>query len=99
MAARGILAPGILRSDGANGEVGPRPRVAVGAPPQLPRPKGAPGGAAIALALVGPDATAPERHRDGPPARGQPAPARIAGGGANCYRGQRPVVRVYHISL
>ncbi len=83
MAVVRILAPGVFGADGANRQEGARSRVAVGAPPQLPRPEGAPWGAAIALALVGPDAAAPQRDRDGAPARGQPAPARIAGGGAN----------------
>jgi hypothetical protein len=39
MAAPGIFAPGVLPADGANRQKCPRPRVAVGAPPQLPGPE------------------------------------------------------------
>jgi hypothetical protein len=65
--------------------------VTVGAPPQLPRPERAPGGSAIAFALVGENAAAPERNRDGLGAGREPAPAAIPGGGANPDRGQRPI--------
>src|ERR1700751_297133 len=30
-----VFAPGVLRADGANGQKGPRPRMPIGAPPQL----------------------------------------------------------------
>src|SRR5260370_41605930 len=93
VAACGVFAPGVFRSEGANRQKCPRPRMAVGAPPQLPRPESAFGGPAITLALVGPDAAVPERDRDRLPARGQPAPAWITGGGANPARGDRPIAR------
>src|ERR1700704_4477675 len=83
MAAPGGFAPSVFGADSANPQKSTRPRVAVGAPPQLPGPERAFWGPAVALALVGPDSAAPERDRDGLAAHGQPAPARIAGGGAN----------------
>ena len=58
VAAVGVLAPGVLGPDGANRQEGLRPRVPVGAPPQLPRPKRAFRGPAVALALVGDDSAA-----------------------------------------
>ena len=63
MAIAGVFAPGVLGPDGANRQERARPGVAVGPPPQLPRPERAPGGAAIALALVGQNAAAPQRDR------------------------------------
>ena len=91
VAAVGIFAPGVLRPDGANRQKCTRPRVAIGTPPQLPGPERAFWGSAIAFALVRPDAAAPEGDRDGLPAPGQPAPARVAGGGVNPDRGKRPI--------
>ena len=91
MAARGIFAPGVFGPDGANRQKGAGPRMAVGAPPQLPWPERALRGAAVAFAFVGLDAAAPERDRYGLPAGRQPAPAGIAGGGANPDRGKRPI--------
>ena len=79
MAALRIFAPGVFGPNGANRQESTRPWMAVGAPPQLPGLEGAFWGAAIAFTLVGPDAAAPKRNRDGLPARSQPAPARIAG--------------------
>src|ERR1035437_2477655 len=73
--------------------------VAVGAPPQSPWPERAFWRPAIAFALVDPDAAAPERDRHGLPAGGQPALARIAGGGANPDRGKRPVTQGCLISV
>src|ERR1700736_483077 len=93
MAAPGVFAPGVFRSDSANRQKCMRPRVAVGAPPQLPGPERAFWGPAIALALVGPDSAAPERDRYRSPARGQPAPAWIAGGGVNPDRRKRPITQ------
>src|SRR3982074_3276505 len=83
MAAPGVFAPGVFGSDSANWQKCTRPRVTVGAPPQLPGPERAFWGPAVALARVGSDSASPERDRDGLAAHGQPAPARIAGGGAN----------------
>src|ERR1700704_5741670 len=65
MTAPRVFAPGVLGPDGANRQKSARPRVAVGAPPQLPRPKCASRGTAIALALVGLDAAASESNRHG----------------------------------
>ena len=93
MAALRILAPGVVGPDGANRQERTRPRMAVGAPPQLPGPEGASWGSAIAFTLVGPDTAAPKGNRDGLPARGQPAPARIAGGALNPDRGKCPIAR------
>jgi hypothetical protein len=67
--------------------------MAVGAPPQLPGPEDASWGSAIAFALVGPDTAAPKGNREGLPARGQPAPARIAGRALNPDRGKWPIAR------
>jgi hypothetical protein len=72
--------------------------MAVGAPPQLPRPERAHGGSTITLALVGSDAAAPERDRHGLPAGREPTAARIAGGGANQDRRKRPIARTCLIS-
>src|SRR3981081_2917157 len=83
MAAPRGFAPGVFGSDSANRQKCRGSRVAVGAPPQLPGPERAFWGPAVALALVGSDSASPERDRDGLAAHGQPAPARIAGGGAN----------------
>src|ERR1035437_754825 len=99
MAAQGIFAPGVFGPDDANRQKCTRPRVAVGAPPQSPWPERAFWRPAIAVALVGPDAAAPERDRHGLPAGGQPALARIAGGGANPDRGKRPVTQGCLISV
>ena len=55
------------------------------------RPECAPGGAAVTFALVGPDAAAAKRDRHRQPARREPAPARIAGCGANPDGCQRAV--------
>src|SRR6266403_5558352 len=51
MAALRIFAPGVVGPDGANRQESARPRMAVGAPPQLPGPEGAPWGSAIAFTL------------------------------------------------
>src|SRR5665213_385922 len=87
VAARRVLAPGILRPDRTNRQKGFGPRVPIGAPPQPPWPKCASWGAAVALALVGLDAAAPERHRYRQAACREPALARIARRGANADRG------------
>src|SRR5436305_9450733 len=88
-----ILAPRIFGRDGTDRQKGARLRVAVGAPPQLARVKYALRRPTVTLALVGPDAATAERHRDGPPARREPAPARISCGGADGNRRKRPMAR------
>jgi len=65
MAITRVFAPGILRPDGVSGDKAAWPRMTIGPPPQFSRMKDAPRRAAIALALVGKDAAAPERDRDG----------------------------------
>jgi len=70
----------------------------VGAPPQLPRPEGAFWGSAIAFTLVGPDTAAPKGNRDGLPARGQPAPARVAGRALDPDRGKCPIAQACLVS-
>ncbi|MCA6123355.1 hypothetical protein J6500_15825 [Bradyrhizobium sp. WSM 1704] len=74
------------------------PLEAVGAPPQPERVVDAARRAAIALALVGEDAAAPERHRHHPSIRRQPAPAGVAGGAANMNGGKRAITHICHIS-
>src|SRR6185437_8580979 len=78
VAAGRVLAPGILTPDRPNRQEGFGPRMPVGAPPQLPGPKNAPRGAAVALPFVGLDAATAERDRYRQPARHEPASARIA---------------------
>src|SRR3981081_4280386 len=55
MAGPWFFAPGVFGSDSANRQKCTRSRVTVGAPPQLPGPERAFWGAAVALALVGPE--------------------------------------------
>src|ERR1700731_5084277 len=98
MPARRIFAPGVLGPDRANRQEGKRPRMAVGAPPQSPRPERAFRSPAIAFALVGPDAAPPERHRHRSPTCREPATARVAGGGANSDRRKRSITRCCLIS-
>jgi hypothetical protein len=98
MAISWVFAPGVLGLDGANRQMSARPGMAVGPPPHLPGPKRPPGGAAVALALVGQNAAAPQRDRQGLSAGGQPAPARIAGGRANKDRGKRSITLTCLIS-
>ena len=97
--ARRVFAPGIFWPDGSNGQEGARPGMAIVPPPQLPGPERAFWSPAVAFALVGLNPAASERDWNGLPARGQPAPARIAGGGANPDRGIRPIMRSAHISI
>src|SRR3982751_6646056 len=68
-----VFAPGILGTNGVNGQERPRAGMAVGAPPQKARMEDAAGGAAVALALVGHDPATSERDRYGPAIRGEPA--------------------------
>src|SRR5205823_7214485 len=93
-----VLAPGVFGPDRPDRQIGPRPRMAVGAPPQLQRIVRALGGAAVTLPFVGEDATATKCHRHGPAVRRQPAPARVAGRPVDPNGGQRPVTRRWRIS-
>src|SRR5580704_11157381 len=68
MAARRVLAPGVLLLDRANRQQGFGPWMPVGTPPQLPWPKCAPWGAAVAFPFVGLDAATAERDRYREPA-------------------------------
>src|ERR1700710_1208914 len=67
-----IFTPGVFRSDGAHRQKCAGTRMAVGSPPQLPRPERAFGGAAIPFAFVSLDAAASQRHRYGLSTRRQP---------------------------
>lgn len=98
MAALRIFAPGVVGPDRANRQERPRPRMAVGAPPQLPGPEDASWGSAVAFALVGPDTAAPKGNRDGLAARGQPAPARISGRALNPDGGKWPIAWTFLVS-
>src|SRR6266700_583603 len=89
VAIPGVLAPGVRPSDDPGRQECLRPAVAVASPPQLSRPIAAPGGAAIALALVGQNAAAPERHRNCQRSGGEPAPAWITGRRLNADRRER----------
>jgi len=89
VAIAGVLAPGVRAGDDPGRQRG---MFAAGCggrpPPQLPWPVAAPGGAAIALALVGQNAAAPQRHRNRQRSGGQPAPAWITGRRLNADRGE-----------
>jgi len=91
VAAAGILTPGVFRADGTNRQKCPWSRMAVGAPPYLPWPEDAFRGPAVAFALVGPDAAAPQRDRHDLSIYGKPSPPRVTSGGANSDRGNRPI--------
>ena len=99
VAALRIFAPGVVGPDRANRQERTWPRVAVGAPPQLPGPEGASWGSPIAFALVGPDTAAPKGNWEGLPARGQPTAARIAGRALNPDRGKWPISRACLVSV
>jgi hypothetical protein len=98
MAVPRVLAPRVFGPDRADRQIGPRPRMAIGAPPQLQRRVRAPRGAAVALPLVGEDAAAAKCHRHGPAVRRQPAPARIARCPADPDGRKRPITRACLIS-
>lgn len=68
-----ILAPGVGAADPAHRQRGSRRHQPIRPPPQPQRPKGAARRAAIAFALVGSDAAAPERDRHAPGAGAEPA--------------------------
>jgi hypothetical protein len=89
IAAGGIFAPAVVGVDGANRQEGLRPQMTVGAPPQSPRPENPTGRAAVALALVRPDASAPKRNRENKVARDQPTAPRVTDRSADSNRGQR----------
>src|SRR6185437_10808929 len=93
VAAGRILAPGILTPDRTNRQEGFGPRMPVGTPPQLPWPKNAPWGAAVAFPFVGLDAATAERDRYREPARHEPTSVRIAGRRTNPDRRQHEVAR------
>src|SRR6185312_14268883 len=66
MAVLRVFAPGIFEPDRPDRQKGAWLRMAVGAPPQLPGVESAPGGSAVALALVGQNAAAAKCHRNSP---------------------------------
>ena len=78
-----ILAPCVLDADGADRQQRFWPRTAIGPPPQPYKTETAARRCAIALAFVGLDALAPERHRNMGGADHKPALASIAGSGAD----------------
>jgi len=86
-----ILAPGVIRSDDADGQAGLRPGMPVGTPPQPLRPKGAAWGAAVAFMFVSKDTAPTERHRYHAARGHQPAALLIPGRSANPDRGKRRV--------
>src|SRR5215203_5596705 len=57
-----VLAPGVFGADHPDRQIGPRSRMAVGAPPQLQWTVRALRGAAVTLPLVGEDAAAAKCH-------------------------------------
>lgn len=59
----GIFRPGVRGADRADRQIGSRPGVPVGAPPQPHRPEEAAGGSAIAFELIGLDSAASKRDR------------------------------------
>ena len=93
-----VLAPGVFGADRPHRQIGPRSRMAIGAPPQLQRTVRAFRGAAVALPFVGEDAAAAKCHRHAPAVRRQPAPARVAGSPVDPYCRQRPITRSCLIS-
>ena len=99
VAALRIFAPGVVGLDGANRQERTRPRMTVSAPPQLAEPERASWGSPIAFPLVGPDTAAPKGNGDGLPARGQPAPPRIAGRALNPDRGKWPISQACLVSV
>src|SRR5215217_8366757 len=86
-----VLAPGVFGADRPDRQIGPRSRMAIGAPPQLQRTIYALRGAAVTLPLVGEDAAAAKCHRHGPAVCRQPAPARVACSPVNPDCRQRPI--------
>src|SRR4051794_30342112 len=86
-----VLAPGVFGPDRPDRQIGPRSRVAIGAPPQLQRVIRASGSAAVALPFVGEDPSAAKCHRCGPAVGRQPVPARVAGSAVDPNGSQRPI--------
>jgi len=78
MAVAGVLAPAVVAPNATHRQLRPWPRHAVGAPPHPPQPEGAARRAAVALALVGPDAAAAEGDRKGKRSDQQPAAGALA---------------------
>ena len=99
LAAGGILAPAILGAYGSSGQEGLWPRVTVGAPPQTQRVENASGRSAIALALVGKNASASQRNRHHLLAGGQPAAPPIAGSSADSDRAERAIGGFHLVSI
>src|SRR5579863_966330 len=99
MAAGGIFTPGIVGTDGANRQKGPRSRTTIGAPPQLPRPESPLWGPAVALAFIGDDSAPPQGDRDGSEAGDEPAAAGVTGGRPDPDRRQRPVTPCFSVSV
>src|SRR6185437_16860030 len=94
MAIARVFAPGVLGPDRMNGQMRPRPRMAVGPPPQFSGVKHTPRRAAVALALVSEDATAPECDRNGHAISRKPALPGISGPPPNPDHGKRPLARL-----
>jgi len=86
VAIPGVFAPGVIAADTPDRQLGHWPSHPVGAPPQPPQPERAARGAAVTLALVGPNAAATERDRQCKGAGGQNAAGSRAGLGANAKR-------------
>ncbi len=78
-----VLAPGVAGPDAADRQRGLRPWQTVGPPPQSHRIESARRRAAVAFALIGPDAAPAERHRHRVDPREQPALRSPAGPAAD----------------
>jgi len=98
MTAVRVLAPGVFRSNRADRQQRPGSRVAVSAPPQSPRPKNTSRRAAVALPVVGDDAAAPQRDRDGLSTGHKPTAAAVAGGSADPDCRERAITSFCSIS-
>lgn len=82
-AVSGILTPGIIGGNTAEGEQRARRRTAVGSPPQTDQTKSTARRGAIALALIGLYAGPPKRDRNVHRADSQPALAPVSGSRPN----------------
>ena len=88
----GILAPGVVRSNRPDRQLRPRPRGAIGAPPEPPQLEQAARRATVAFALVGLNPSAPERYRDGEGARDQQAFSPMPRSGTHREQIKRPAM-------
>ena len=79
MAVARVFAPAVAGTDGPQRQLRARPRAAIRPPPHPAQTKGAARCAAVAFALVRPDAAAAERHRQRQGPGHQPAPGALAG--------------------